>query len=250
VVLVTGGASGIGRAAAAAFVRSGARVVIADVDGPAADATAAELGADSVRAVELDVCDRSAVEDLVADIVRDHGSLDAVHNNAGVASRAFGLHEVPMEEWNRVIGVNLTGSWHVMSAGLRLMRDQRHGAIVNTASIGSFSGLVGRGPYCAAKAAVVAMTRVAALENGGWNIRVNAIAPGTIATAMAAGVLGDPASGGPPPMGRLGTPEEVAEAAVWLCSDAASFVNGACLVVDGGWTVGVPPRFETSGENA
>jgi NAD(P)-dependent dehydrogenase (short-subunit alcohol dehydrogenase family) len=247
VALVTGAGSGIGRATARALAARGARVIVADINADTSAATVRELDGNRCRAVRLDVSDAGSVEEVFAEIMRTEGVLDIVHNNAGVASKQLGLHEVTAEEWNRVLGVNLTGAWNVLAAAIRVMRPQGGGAVVNTASIGSFSGLVERGPYCAAKAGVVALTKVAALENGGFGIRVNAVAPGTIATDMAAGALGGLTDAGPPPMGRLGTPEEVAEAVVWLCSNGASFINGTCLTVDGGWTVGVPPRAVPTG---
>lgn len=247
VALVTGGGSGIGRATARALAARGARVVVADINRNSSAATARDLGSDRCRAIALDVSDAESVDAAFAEIVRTDGAVDIVHNNAGVASKQLELHEVTAEEWNRVVATNLTGTWNVLAAAIRVMRLQGHGAVVNTASIGSFSGLVERGPYCAAKAGVIALTKVAALENGGLGIRINAVAPGTIATGMAAGALGGLTDAGPPPMGRLGTPEEVAEAVVWLCSNGASFINGACLTVDGGWTVGVPPRSASPG---
>jgi NAD(P)-dependent dehydrogenase (short-subunit alcohol dehydrogenase family) len=242
VVLVTGGASGIGWATAAAFAARDATVVLADVDLTAGAAAVRDLGRERCSFMQVDVTDAAKVEAMVHEVARIHGSLDIVHNNAGVASANVPLHEVTESEWDRVIGVNLRGAWNVLASALRVMRHQGHGAIVNTASVGSFSALAGRGPYCAAKAGLIALTKVAALENGGSGIRVNAVAPGTIATTMSAGVLGGLSDLGPEPMGRLGQPEEVAEAVVWLSSPAASYVNGTCLVVDGGWTVGVPPR--------
>ncbi|HVW44886.1 MAG TPA: SDR family NAD(P)-dependent oxidoreductase [Amycolatopsis sp.] len=246
VTLVTGGGAGIGRAAARAFAARGDRVVVADLD-PRPEEVAAGLDSERFRFVRLDVSDTDAVHEVVARIAGDEGSLDVVHNNAGVASRQVPLHEVSVAEWDRVIGTNLRGCWNVLAAALRIMRKQGRGSIVNTASIGAAGGLAERGPYCAAKAGVVAMTRVAALENGSVGIRVNAVLPGTIETELSIAALGGVAPTGPDPVGRLGSPDEVAAAVVWLSSSAASYVNGACLTVDGGWTVGVPPRTSTAG---
>ena len=246
VVLVTGGGSGIGRATARAFAARGARVVVADIQ-PRPDEVRAGLEAASFRFVQLDVADTDAVREAVDDVAAREGSLDIVHNNAGVASRQQHLHEVSGAEWDRVVNTNLRGCWNVLSAAIRIMREQRSGAIVNTASVGAAGGLAERGPYCAAKAGVVALTRVAALENGGHGIRVNAVAPGTIETEMSVAALGGPARSGPAPAGRLGQPEEVAEVVLWLSSAAASYVNGACVTVDGGWTLSVPPRTSAPG---
>jgi NAD(P)-dependent dehydrogenase (short-subunit alcohol dehydrogenase family) len=242
VVLVTGGGAGIGRATATAFADTGAMVVVADIDPARGGRIARELGGSRSRFVAVDVSDAPAVNAMITEIVQTEGRLDVVHNNAGVASRSIPLHEVGAEEWDRVMGVNLRGAWNVMAAAIRAMRQQGHGAIVNTASIGSFAALSGRAPYCAAKAGLIALTKVAALENGPFGIRVNAIAPGMIATDMAVGALGGSQPTGPPPAGRVGEPEEVAAAVVWLSSAAASYVNGTCLTIDGGWTIGVPPR--------
>jgi NAD(P)-dependent dehydrogenase (short-subunit alcohol dehydrogenase family) len=249
VVLVTGGGSGIGRAVARAFAARGARVVVADVE-PRPDEVADGLDAGRFRFVRLDVADTAAVREAIEEIAAREGSLDVVHNNAGVASRKQCLHEVTGSEWDRVVNTNLRGCWNVLSSAIRIMRAQRAGSIVNTASIGASGGLPERGPYCAAKAGVVALTRVAALENGGLGIRVNAVAPGTIETEMSVAALGGLAPSGPPPSGRLGSPEEVAEVVVWLSSDAASYVNGVCVTVDGGWTIGMAPRTSDSGRTS
>jgi NAD(P)-dependent dehydrogenase (short-subunit alcohol dehydrogenase family) len=246
VVLVTGGGSGIGRATARAFAARGARVIVADIQ-PRPDEVCAGLDAGQFRFVQLDVSDTAAVREAVDEIAVREGSLDVVHNNAGVASRQQYLHEVSGAEWDRVVNTNLRGCWNVLASAIRIMRAQRAGAIVNTASIGAAGGLAERGPYCAAKAGVIALTRVAALENGGLGIRVNAVAPGTIETEMSVAALGGSAGSGPAPIGRLGRPEEVADVVLWLSSDAASYVNGACVTVDGGWTLSVPPRTSDSG---
>jgi NAD(P)-dependent dehydrogenase (short-subunit alcohol dehydrogenase family) len=246
VVLVTGGGSGIGRATARAFAARGARVVVADIQ-PRPDEVCAGLDAGRFRFVQLDVADTAAVREAIDEIAAREGSLDVVHNNAGVASRQQYLHEVSGAEWDRVVNTNLRGCWNVLSSALRIMRARRAGTIVNTSSIGAAGGLAERGPYCAAKAGVIALTRVAALENGGLGIRVNAVAPGTIETEMSVAALGGPSRSGPAPVGRLGRPEEVADVVLWLSSDAASYVNGACVTVDGGWTLSVPPRTSDSG---
>jgi NAD(P)-dependent dehydrogenase (short-subunit alcohol dehydrogenase family) len=249
VVLVTGGGSGIGRATARAFAARGDRVIVADIQ-PLQDEVCAGMDAGQFCFVQLDVADTAAVRAAVGEIAAREGSLDIVHNNAGVPSRQQYLHEVSEAEWDRVVNTNLRGCWNVLSSALQIMRTQRAGTIVNTASIGAAGGLAERGPYCAAKAGVIALTRVAALENGGLGIRVNAVAPGTIETAMSAAALGGLPSSGPAPAGRLGRPEEVADVVLWLSSDAASYVNGACVTVDGGWTLSVPPRTSDPGSKS
>jgi NAD(P)-dependent dehydrogenase (short-subunit alcohol dehydrogenase family) len=244
VALVTGAASGIGRASALAFADGGARVVVADV--------AAEQGRETVDLIEAaggeaifvpaDVSQRADVERLVKVTVETYGRLDSAHNNAGIEGAAppgTAFHDYPDEMWDRVIGINLKGVWLCMQVEITHMLEQGGGAIVNTASIAGLVGGFG-GAYSAAKHGVVGLTKVAALEYATRGIRVNAVCPGVIRTPMIERVFArrpetEQQLVAGEPIGRLGTPEEIAAAVVWLCSDGASFLTGVALPVDGGW---------------
>ena len=240
VALVTGGGSGIGRAAALAFARAGARVVVSDVD--------PEKGAETVRMmpaattfIPADVSVRPEVEQLIGRAVALYGRLDCAFNNAAVEGAIARMHEYPDQVWDRIIGVNLKGTWLCMKYELRQMLKQGKGAIVNTSSTAGHVGSRGRmSAYIASKHGVLGLTRTAAVEYGAQGIRVNALCPGAIRTPMTDRLLGaDPERAERMaqfiPMARFGTPEEVAEAAVWLCSDAAAYVNGLALPIDGGY---------------
>ncbi len=240
VALVTGGGSGIGRAAALAFARAGARVVVSDVD--------PEKGAETVRMmpasstfIPADVSLRPEVEQLIGRTVDLCGRLDCAFNNAAVEGAIARMHEYPDEVWDRLIGVNLKGTWLCMKYELRQMLKQGKGAIVNTSSTAGHVGSRGRmSAYIASKHGVLGLTRTAAVEYGAQGIRVNALCPGAIRTPMTDRLLGaDPERAERMaqfiPMARFGTPDEVAEAAVWLCSDAAAYVNGLALPIDGGY---------------
>jgi NAD(P)-dependent dehydrogenase (short-subunit alcohol dehydrogenase family) len=244
VVLVTGAGAGIGRATALAFAHAGARVVAADVDEVGGAATAVQItdaGGDGVF-VPADVAVAGDVAGLVAAAVARYGRVDYAHNNAGIEGRVApgtAFHEYPEDDWDRVIGVNLKGVWLCMQAEITQMLAQGGGAIVNTASI---AGLVGgfSAAYTAAKHGVVGLTKDAALAYAQQAIRVNAVCPGFIRTPMVERVLAarpdvEARWLAGEPVGRFGTPEEVAAAVVWLCTDAAAFVTGVALPVDGGW---------------
>ena len=240
-VLITGAASGIGRATALAFASEGARLVLGDV-APAGEETAAAARALGVEAhfQRTDVTSPADIDALVARATRSHGRLDCAVNNAGIEGALAPTAEYPPEDFERVIQVNLIGVWRCLRAELPVMLGAGGGAIVNTASVAGLVGAGGLSAYVASKHAVVGMTRVAAIEYAKEGVRVNAVCPGVIDTPMV-----DRLSLAMPnlreallamkPMGRLGLPEEVAAAIVWLCSDAASFVTGHALAVDGGY---------------
>jgi NAD(P)-dependent dehydrogenase (short-subunit alcohol dehydrogenase family) len=245
VALVTGAASGLGLATARAFAESGGSVVLADWNEKAVRSAVDEPAAKGhkVLAVRCDVSDDAQIEAMVEQTVATFGGLDAAYNNAGVQNVNAETADAPREDFDRVAAINLRGVWSCMKFELRQMRKQGSGAIVNCSSIGGLVGAPGRGTYHAAKHGVIGLTRSAALEYAANGIRINAVCPGVIRTPMvdqmmAAGqtdalnaMLKDV------PIGRLGRPEEVADAVLWLCSPAASLVVGHSLVVDGGYTI-------------
>jgi NAD(P)-dependent dehydrogenase (short-subunit alcohol dehydrogenase family) len=232
--VVTGGASGIGRATCRRFAEEGAEVAVVDLDGDAAAAVASEFGG---AAFAVDVGDADAVRTAVDDAAARMGGLDTVFNNAGVGSMAR-LHEYEPEEFRRVVDVNLLGVWHGIRAAAPHLLAAGGGSIVNTSSISGVRPSPGEGPYAAAKAAVAALTQSAALEYGRHGIRVNAVAPGAVRSAMTTPLLAlgdwEQRWTDRTPLGRVGEPEDIADAVVFLCSDLARYVTGQVLVVDGG----------------
>jgi NAD(P)-dependent dehydrogenase (short-subunit alcohol dehydrogenase family) len=240
VALVTGGGSGIGRAAAELFSRHGASVLVADRDeeGGAATVALVEAAGGSARFQPVDVADPDAVTAMVAAAVEAFGRLDVALNNAGMPGTYAALDQQTIADWDRTLAVNLTGVFLSMQAEIPAMLETGGGAIVNTASAAGLIGFANLPAYVASKHGVVGLTKSVALEFARRNVRVNAVCPGTIRTPMLEGFAGSEEAllgmGKMLPVGRLGTAEEVAEAAVWLCSDAASFVTGHALSVDGG----------------
>lgn len=241
VAVVTGGATGIGRASALAFGRRGARVVIADVnddDGAEAVKLAQAEGTDAMY-VHTDVTDSSSVEAMVGAAIESFGRLDFAHNNAGMSGVAAGVVDCTEEQWNRTLALNLTGVWLCMKHEIPRMLETGGGAIVNTSSGAGLVGFAALPAYVASKHGVVGLTKSAALEFVRQGIRVNAICPGTTRTPMIEAYIGGDAAvekmmTAASPLGRMARPDEMAEAAVWLCSDAASFVTGVALPVDAG----------------
>ncbi len=242
--LVTGGASGIGRATALAMAREGARVAVADRTEERAADTVAAINAAGGQAIAIggDVANESDVAAMVARAVSAFGRLDCAFNNAGIGGGVVGprnqrLHETSREAFDGMIAINLTGVFLCMKHEIAQMLTQGGGAIVNTASIAGLIGLATSSNYVAAKHGVVGLTKTAAMEYARDNIRVNCVNPGYIATPMTEETVRTryDALMAKVPMKRMGTPEEIAEGVVWMCSDKASFMTGASHVIDGGY---------------
>jgi 3-oxoacyl-[acyl-carrier protein] reductase len=238
VALITGGARGIGRATAEAFAAEGARVIVADVAADAAEATARALGGGAVG-LAVDVGDPASVKQLVATALSRTERIDVLINNAGI-TRDASLVKLSDEAWDSVIAVNLSGTFYMTREVAPHMVARGSGAIVNASSVVGVYGNFGQTNYVATKSGVIGMTRVWARELGRKGIRVNAIAPGFIATDMTAKMPEDVLDGmkKKTPLGRLGAAEDVAKAYVFLASDEASFINGQVLGVDGGLVAG------------
>jgi NAD(P)-dependent dehydrogenase (short-subunit alcohol dehydrogenase family) len=240
-VLITGAASGIGRAAALAFAAEGGRVAILDRSAEALEAVHASLknAGGEVLTITCDVSSPDQVEGAIKQVVDRFGRLDIAFNNAGVENKAAPVHETDLAEWDRILGINLRGTFLCMKHELAQMVKQGGGVVVNTSSGAGIRGVAGGAAYAASKHAIIGLTRSAALDYAKQNIRVNAVLPGNIETPMM-----DRFTGGDiqkaidlEPVGRLGKPEEIAEAVLWMASDLGGFVTGAATVIDGGWSL-------------
>jgi NAD(P)-dependent dehydrogenase (short-subunit alcohol dehydrogenase family) len=244
VALITGAGSGIGRATSIIFAREGARLILADVVADAGQETlqaVKQAGAEAVF-LQTDVAQASAVEALIAKAVATYGRLDCAFNNAGIEGAGALTHKCTMENWNRVIAINLTGVWMCMKAEITQMLAQGGGgAIVNTSSLAGLAGSKGGPAYVASKHGVVGLTKAAALEYGRHGIRVNAVCPGPIRTPMMERIMAMSGNQAAEerfikgePLRRFGQPSEIGEAVAWLCSEHASYVTGIPMPVDGG----------------
>ena len=254
--VITGAASGIGAETARLFVAEGASVVLADIEVERGEKLAAELG-DRARFVEVDVAEEGAIERAIDESVATFGGLDALFNNAGNPGSTGTVEEVDMAMFDRTVAIHVRGVFLGIRAAARIMRPQGHGSIINTSSVAALRANYAGHDYSAAKAAIAHLTVTTANELGEDNVRVNAICPGGIATSIfgrAAGLDADAAAttaglievvlADMAPMRRTGRPIDIAECALWLASDASSYVNGQAIAVDGGLVSG--PTYRTS----
>ena len=245
---VTGSGSGIGRESARVMAREGAAVVVSDINVEGGKETVEMIRGEGGEAhfIAADVSHAAQIHELIAGTLAQYGQLDFAHNNAGIAGPTKGVADYPIEDFDRVVAINLRGVFLAMQAELAHMLPLGKGAILNTSSTFGLVGFPGCAAYVATKHAVAGLTRAAAIENSAAGVRVNAVCPGAIATPMV-DQMADEISpgarqpvfdqlGAAAPIGRMGQPREIGEAAAWLVSDSASFVTGLTMTVDGGWT--------------
>ena len=255
VAAITGAASGFGAAAAARFIREGGRVVLGDIQVDAGEAMAAQLG-DAARFCLCDVTQEDQVANLVDTAVEAFGKIDIMYNNAGIVGAAGPIHTTPAEEWKFTIDILLNGVFYGIKHAARAMIPQKSGSIINMASTAGIMGGLGPHAYAASKHGVIGITKNTAAELAHHGIRVNAIAPSGMATAMVAGLSGDPTdidgtvarlAAASPLKGRAGVADDVANAALWLASDESGYTTGHTLTTDAGTTIGAStsaPNFE------
>ena len=242
-VIITGASSGIGKATALEFAKRGARVVVSDINETAGQATKEEIVAMGGQAIfiKTDVSNVEEVNTLIKKCIEEYGQLDHIINNAGIGQGLFFFDQITDEHWHKTIAVNQTGVFYCMRAALKVMKEQRKGTIINTASAAGIGAASRMGAYAASKHAVVGMTKTAAVEYGKFGIRVNAICPTVIETPMGDSYLANDTGlqemmRQSVPMKRFGLAAEVARTICWLCSEDASYLNGVALPVDGGST--------------
>ena len=243
VAFVTGASTGIGRATALAFAREGASVVVADIaaDGNRATARLIEDAGGQALAVTCDVTRADTIRAALDATVERFGRLDIAFNNAGIEQPVKPAHEITDDEWDRLVAVNLRGAFVAMKAEIELMLEQGGGAIVNTSSGAGVKGFAGQAAYAATKHGLIGLTKSAALDYAARGIRINAVCPGIVDTEMMGRFTGGTEEGraaviAQEPIGRMGRPEEIAAAVLWLCSPDAAFTVGHALIVDGGQT--------------
>ncbi len=240
-VIVTGGSSGIGRATALEFSKRGANVIVSDINEAGGKETTELIKANGGKAifVKTDVANWEEVQSLINTCLEKYGQLDHMINNAGIGQGLYFFDQITIEHWNKTIAVNQTGVFYCMKAALKVMKGQRKGNIINTASAAGIAAAPRMGAYAASKHAVVGMTKTAAHEFGKYGIRINAICPTVIETPMGDGYLANndelkEKMRQSVPMKRFGKPEEVARTICWLCGEDASYLNGIALPIDGG----------------
>jgi len=239
IALVTGGAMGIGKATSLKLSSLGAHVVVTDINEAKGAITVDEIktAGDKAEFIKLDVSDQDQVSNTVDQIMRSHGRLDLAVNNAGIGGVFAPTHEVKLDDWNRMMGINLTGQLFCLQSEIKAMLPNGGGNIVNISSLAGLQGVGGGGPYCVSKHGLIALTKTAAVEYAKANIRVNAVCPGFTETAIIDPVpnkLLDFVTQHTVPMKRLGKPEEIASAIAFLLSDESSFMTGHCMHLDGG----------------
>ncbi|MGK0390865.1 MAG: NAD(P)-dependent dehydrogenase (short-subunit alcohol dehydrogenase family) [Maribacter sp.] len=240
VVFITGAAAGIGKATALSMSAQGANVIVSDINETKGNETVEEIvkNGGQARFVQLDVGDVKQIEGVIMQVFAEEGKIDLAVNNAGISNNIAPIHEVTLEDWNRTVNINLTGLFFCMQAQINCMLKKGGGNIVNLASLAGLNGIPGGGPYCATKHAVIGLTKTAAMEYGPANIRVNAVCPSLIETALTKDLPKEIIyyhNQIRVPLKRMGQPNEVADAIVWLLSDKSSYINGHSLYVDGGY---------------